>query len=118
MYPNATYPNALSGSGYLLSVKVSKCLYEKGLDTPFMVLEDIFITGLVASQCPGLTLKNSPRFQYMGMHVCLVKKKFDLLIHNVKSRKKMEMIHKTLTKKASCRYTDDGQKLKYFENVS
>ena len=60
---------------------VAKCVYEKGLQTPFVNLEDIFITGLAAEKCKdeGVVLRNSPRFHYMGRHLCLVKK-YDILV--------------------------------------
>ena len=102
IYPNKTFPNALSGSGYLMHRDVSQCLYKKGLKTKFLNLEDVFITGLVASQCQGLKLVNSPRFLYMGSHICRVKSKFDLLIHDVKDEFKMTHIHKIITGQAKC----------------
>lgn len=74
MFRDDTFPNALSGSGYLMSQTVTSCLYNKGLDTSFLVLEDIFITGVVREKC-GLQLKHSPRFQYMGQHLCKLAKK-------------------------------------------
>ena len=64
MFRDDTFPNALSGSGYLMSQTVTSCLYNKGLDTSFLVLEDIFITGVVREKC-GLQLKHSPRFQVL-----------------------------------------------------
>ena len=51
MYAEEFFPNALSGSGYLMHISVTSCLYEKGLDTRFLVLEDVFITGLVREKC-------------------------------------------------------------------
>ncbi len=40
-----TFPNALSGSGYLTKAEDLSCMYRQGLETPFLNLEDIFITG-------------------------------------------------------------------------
>ena len=40
-----TFPNAVSGSGYLLKSEDLDCMYRRGLETPFVNLEDIFITG-------------------------------------------------------------------------
>ena len=63
---------------------IAKCLYRKGLETPFVNLEDIFITGLAREKCKdeGVVLRNSPRFHYMGRHLCLVKK-YDILVNGI-----------------------------------
>ena len=107
MYAEEFFPNALSGSGYLMHISVTSCLYEKGLDTRFLVLEDVFITGMVREKC-GLKLKNSPRFQYMGQHVCKLAKKFDLVIHYVKTEQAMDRFHKMVTGRAVCEKTTRG----------
>ena len=46
IYNSTTFPNAVSGSGYLISISSVPCLYENGLKTSFLNLEDVFITGL------------------------------------------------------------------------
>jgi beta-1,3-galactosyltransferase 1 len=73
IYPKKeTFPNALSGSGYLMRSEDLDCLYRRGLETPFVNLEDIFITGLAAKQC-RLKLRSSPKFHFMGLHVCHIR---------------------------------------------
>ena len=107
MYPPEKFPNALSGSGYIMRTLVSKCLYEKGLEIPFVNLEDIFITGLAAQRCKdsGIVLRNSPRFHYMGRHLCLVKK-YDILIHKVKETQDMKNVYELLHDRLKCEVRD------------
>ena len=104
IYPSETFPNALSGSGYMMRSHVAKCVYEKGLNIPFVNLEDIFITGLAAEKCKGegVVLRNSPRFHYMGRHLCLVKK-YDILVHRLKKSQEMINVHDRLHKRLRCK---------------
>ena len=51
IYPSEKFPNALSGSGYMMRSHVAKCVYEKGLDIPFVNLEDI-LQDMIKS-CPA-----------------------------------------------------------------
>ncbi len=82
IYPDKeTFPNALSGSGYLMHSEDLDCLYRRGLETPFVNLEDIFITGLAAKKC-HLTLRSSPKFHFMGKHICHVRHQ---VLSNVRS---------------------------------
>ena len=104
IFNEAVYPNALSGSGYFMSVDTSRCLYEKGLDIPFVNLEDIYITGLAGRAC-GVTHKHSQKFHFMGRHMCIVKHS-DILVHQVKSSEKMMKIHQILNGTKKCRFVD------------
>lgn len=54
-------PTYLSGVAYVLSGGVVGPLLRKALDTPALHLEDVFLTGLVASEL-GLSLIHSPCF--------------------------------------------------------
>ena len=91
IYPDNVYPNAVSGSGYIISQDVVSCLYQNGLQTPFLNVEDVFITGLAATKC-HVTLKNSQWFSFMGKAAKMVKKQ-DILVHNVKTEEQMMEIH-------------------------
>lgn len=91
IYPDNVYPNAVSGSGYIISQDVVSCLYKNGLQTPFLNVEDVFITGLAATKC-HVTLKNSQWFNFMGKAAKMVKKQ-DILVHNVKTEEQMMEIH-------------------------
>ena len=102
IYPNRdTFPNALSGSGYLMRAEDLSCLYARGLETPFVNLEDIFITGLAATQC-HLKLRSSPKFHFLGKHICHVKPQ-DILVHNVKEPRKMKLFLEVIRGRKSCK---------------
>jgi beta-1,3-galactosyltransferase 1 len=90
MYNQTTFPNAVSGSGYLISRASVPCLYENGLQTPYINLEDIFITGLAASKCQ-VKLKNSQWFHYVGKQTNLVRHQ-DILIHGLKEEGRMKQL--------------------------
>lgn len=45
MYSQKTYPNYLSGTGYVMSVDVVPRLYRAARKTPIFHLEDVYITG-------------------------------------------------------------------------
>ncbi len=47
MYPYETYPDYLSGEGYLMSIDTVPILYKSALNSAIVYLEDIFITGTV-----------------------------------------------------------------------
>lgn len=94
IYNQTTFPNAVSGSGYMISRSSIPCLYNAGLETSFLNLEDIFITGLAASAC-HVKLFNSQWFNFLGKSVKSVRKT-DILIHNVKNSEDMALIYKRL----------------------
>jgi len=50
MYSEKTYPNYLSGTGYVMSMNVASKLYQAALVTPLLHLEDVYITGLCAKR--------------------------------------------------------------------
>jgi len=87
IYQKETFPNAVSGSGYIISQAMVPCLFKSGLGIPFLNLEDIFITGLAASKC-HIELKNSHWFNFVGKKTKLVKKT-DILIHGVKTEERV-----------------------------
>lgn len=51
MYSKKFFPKFLSGSGYLVTHKASKCLFEMSKTIPIVHLEDVYITGLCAESC-------------------------------------------------------------------
>ncbi|KFM67692.1 Beta-1,3-galactosyltransferase 2, partial [Stegodyphus mimosarum] len=46
-----TFPDYLSGTGYVMTRDVVPKLLEASTTVPFLVMEDVFITGLCASEC-------------------------------------------------------------------
>ncbi|KAH8319102.1 hypothetical protein KR067_008952, partial [Drosophila pandora] len=61
MYPLDIYPDYISGSGYLISMDVVPTLYATALDTNFLPLEDVFITGICAD-IAGIERRHHPLF--------------------------------------------------------
>lgn len=50
MYSGKTYPNYLSGTGYVMSVDVPEIIFETALTTPLLHLEDVYLTGICAKR--------------------------------------------------------------------
>ena len=96
IYKQETFPNAVSGSGYIISQDQLACIFNSGLKVPFLNVEDVFITGLAASQC-HIRLKNSQWFNFMGKKTNLVRKT-DILIHGVKSDDRLLQIYERFHK--------------------
>ncbi|XP_022909833.2 uncharacterized protein [Onthophagus taurus] len=48
IYKKKHYPNYLSGAGYVMSMDVANLLYQKSFEEMLYVLEDVFITGMLA----------------------------------------------------------------------
>ncbi|XP_020279121.1 beta-1,3-galactosyltransferase 1-like isoform X2 [Pseudomyrmex gracilis] len=63
MYSEKTYPNYLSGTGYVMSMGVASKLYQAALVTPLLHLEDVYITGLCAKRAKVRPV-NHPGFGY------------------------------------------------------
>ena len=57
-YPLNIFPSFLSGTGYLLTGSLVPALYSCALSTPFINLEDVFLTGL----CATTQLRSHPQF--------------------------------------------------------
>ena len=79
------YPDYLFGMAYLIPAKWTPCLFQKGLDTKYLHIEDAFVTGLVRTKC-GLRLRNSAKF-YFSNKVCDIDKDSDMVIHGISLEK-------------------------------
>ena len=84
----------MSGCGYIISRTKIDCIFKSGLQTSYLNLEDIFITGLSASKC-NATLKNSPWFNFTGKKMSRIRAQ-DVLIHNVRNDTELHLIYKKL----------------------
>ncbi|XP_022235249.1 beta-1,3-galactosyltransferase 1-like isoform X2 [Limulus polyphemus] len=58
-FPGGVYPNYLSGTGYVMTHDVIPKLYQTCLNTKFLAMEDIFVTGIVASKAKVARIHNS-----------------------------------------------------------
>ncbi|XP_063972016.1 beta-1,3-galactosyltransferase 5 isoform X2 [Diachasmimorpha longicaudata] len=65
-YKNRLYPNFMSGPAYLLSSDVINKLYKTALNENFFKLEDVFITGMVASK---LQINLRHAFEFLNVNV-------------------------------------------------
>ncbi|KAJ8686207.1 hypothetical protein QAD02_022001 [Eretmocerus hayati] len=68
MYSERTYPNYLSGTGYVMSLDVAHQLYKAALSTPVLHLEDVYVTGLCAKRA-GVRPVNHYGFSYVPRKV-------------------------------------------------
>ena len=62
-YPLNIFPKYIAGHAYVFSTSVLPMLYSCALGTPFMNLEDVFISGLCATSQLGLVLTNREDFR-------------------------------------------------------
>ncbi len=69
-YPLNIFPLFTSGCGYVVSTSVAPVLYQCALKTPYMNLEDVFISGLCAGTQLGLKLTHNPTFHFRKPLVC------------------------------------------------
>ena len=92
MWESDEYPEYVSGSGYLIPIDSVPCLYAKGLDTPYIFLEDVFVTGIVRNKC-HIGLRHNSKFFNLGKQPSEFDGRKDLLVHYVKSRDSMKKLH-------------------------
>jgi hypothetical protein len=74
LYPERRLPPFASGTGYVMTQRAVADVYSKSLDIPLLPLEDVFITGMVASRNLHIPLINIPRFHNdkpLLLHPCL-----------------------------------------------
>merc|ERR1711923_250262 len=77
-YPLNIFPSFLSGTGYVFTGSLVPALYACSLRTPFINLEDVFLTGLCATTQLSLKLTHNPEFVWRpmtvgGSHTCYYK---------------------------------------------
>ncbi|XP_037952929.1 beta-1,3-galactosyltransferase 1-like isoform X1 [Teleopsis dalmanni] len=63
MYPEDKYPRYLSGAGYMMSMDVVPRLYDMSLNTSFIYLEDVYLTGMCAEKL-NIPRVHQPLFSY------------------------------------------------------
>jgi len=85
-YPLNIFPAFLSGTGYILTGSLVPSLYSCALRTPFINLEDVFLTGLCATTQLGLRITHNKDFVWRpmavgGTHLCYYQK--SVTVHGV-----------------------------------
>lgn len=63
IYQKPTFPPFLEGFAYVMPGEAVEVILNKALDTPFLYLEDVFVTGVVAGEGLQVPLVNSECFQ-------------------------------------------------------
>ena len=91
MWNKNTYPPFLSGAGFLVPYKALKCLATMSMNLPFLHIDDVFITGVVAQEC-NIERINAVNFSPGRKELKELHKKL-LLIHYADSSY-MEAYHK------------------------
>ena len=77
----------------MFPISIADCLVKSSAKVPLLVLEDVYVTGLLPKYCQ-ITLKNSEHFQYMGIddyNSVLVHQMHDIVIHRVNMEKMNEI---------------------------
>ncbi|KAH7981153.1 hypothetical protein HPB49_022087 [Dermacentor silvarum] len=70
VYQSDWLPSYIYGSGYVMSREAVRPLFTEALSTPFLYVEDVFLTGIVAQKV-GIELTNSRCFiPYSARHPC------------------------------------------------
>lgn len=59
MYSRNKFPNFVSGTGYVMSLDVARKLYYAAQSVPFIVLEDVYFTGICAEEAGVIPANNS-----------------------------------------------------------
>jgi beta-1,3-galactosyltransferase 1 len=62
LYEGTIFPMFASGTGYVMTQEAVCEVFSNALDTPLLPLEDVFLTGVVATKNLGIPLINEPRF--------------------------------------------------------
>ncbi|KAH0553605.1 beta-1,3-galactosyltransferase 1-like isoform X1 [Cotesia glomerata] len=101
MYSEKTYPNYLSGTGYVMSLDVALKLYEAALKTPLLHLEDVYLTGLCAKKAK-LRPVNHPGFSYVPRKLDYCVLKSAITAHKVDSSNMYEIWNKLQNTNVSC----------------
>lgn len=104
-YPLNIFPKFVSGTGYIFTGSLLGPLYFCGINTPFINLEDVFITGLCASTQLGLRLTHNPAFQMSpmvvgGTHTCNYKR--SVLVHGSFQPEQIEQIYSKVQDNLLC----------------
>ncbi|XP_060807873.1 beta-1,3-galactosyltransferase 5 isoform X2 [Amyelois transitella] len=99
-YPGRVFPNYLSGPTYLLTTDVVKDILDAAPNEPYMPIEDVFITGVLANKL-GIHRKHIEGFcKDKTNDMCEVKSAIS--IHGVTHREQFEFWEKIVDAKMKC----------------
>ncbi|GBP67836.1 Lactosylceramide 1,3-N-acetyl-beta-D-glucosaminyltransferase [Eumeta japonica] len=100
-YPARVFPDFATGPAYLVSVDVVRPLYEAALREPYLRLEDVFVTGVLAGRL-HVRRQHTPEFynKKVAAHPCAVQR--GLAIHMVRYHEQFDLWRKLLDGKTKC----------------
>lgn len=102
-YKFSEYPPFVTGPAYLISGNAIHRLYKESLNTPFLKLEDVFTTGIVAEK---LGIKRIDREEFVNnrisFSVCELQKSISL--HSIKSSEQYDLWERLFECNPNCPY--------------
>lgn len=110
MFFEKTYPNYLSGTGYVMSVDVADKIYKSALSMPLLHLEDVYVTGLCAKNAKIRPI-NHPGFSYVArkFDICVLKN--SITNHKVNTSMMYAIWNKLKNTNITCSDSDSDKKL-------
>ncbi|XP_017068609.2 beta-1,3-galactosyltransferase 5 isoform X2 [Drosophila eugracilis] len=100
-YGRATFPYFTTGPAYLLTGDIVHALYIRSLNTPFIKLEDVFTTGIVAESLniPRINVREiaNTRTKFEACHI-----RNRITIHMVRSNEQFDLWKKLLDHTIKC----------------
>ena len=97
IYDGNLYPNMLSGSAYVMTRSVAKCLFKATLMLPFVHLEDVMVTGtnlLYAKGQKDFFFHNLSKIEILVGLFCII---FDITTNMTIKRKQIGIVLFLLT---------------------
>lgn len=101
-FKHTVFPDFTTGPAYLLSTDIIRKLYDAALDQTYLKLEDVFVTGIVASK---LGIKRTHANEFLNKKItysaCNVQR--GISIHMVKYSEQFDLWKKLLDGKSKCK---------------
>lgn len=117
MFSGRTYPNYLSGTGYVMSLDVATKLYRAALETPLLHLEDVYITGVCAKHAK-LRPVNHAGFSYLPRKIDACSLKDAITAHKVSALNMYKMWNKLHETNVSCSKVHSNNVTSVYKNKS
>lgn len=101
-FPGHFFPDFVTGPAYLITGDLVRELFEASLRHPFLPLEDVYVTGIVAQEVKA-RLRHLPQLlnRKIRYDTCVLRKYIS--IHRVKFNKQLHLWKKIMNKDIKCR---------------
>lgn len=101
-FPGKVFPDFATGPAYLLTADCVRALLAAAPAEPYVRLEDVFVTGVLASKL-NITRRHAPEFynKKVAAHPCAIQR--GLAIHMVRYHEQFDMWRKLLDGKTKCK---------------